>query len=205
MKYKIDESHGLSHSMNVLTYANQIYECEEPKNPRLKLEERTIYVSAILHDMCDKKYMKEDEGIKQIEDFLQEEMTQDEIETTKQIISTMSYSKVMEYGFAKFPRMKTSEKQMAYHIVRESDLLTAYDFDRSMIYHLHCSKTNPNPNIEGAFINANDIFLNRVFKHEDNGLLLTEFSIKEAQNLKTQSLKRIDLWKKLIKNPRLSL
>ena len=91
-KYNIDESHGLSHSMNILTYTNKIYESELPRFPELKTQERTIYITALLHDMCDKKYMKEEEGLKNIEHFLQVKITQDEIETSKQIISTMSYS-----------------------------------------------------------------------------------------------------------------
>lgn len=196
-KYNIDESHGLSHSMNILIYANKIYESELPRFPELKTQERTIYITALLHDMCDKKYMKEEEGIKSIEIFLQEKINIEEIETSKQIISTMSYSKVMEFGFPKFPHMKTPEKQLAYHIVREADLLTAYDFDRSMIYDMYCSKAT----IEDAFINANDIFLKRVFKHEENGLLLTDFSRNEASILKTHANYRISSWKKLLKNP----
>jgi len=52
-KYQIDESHGLSHSMNVLHYANKIYESEIENYPILKNQEKLIYVSAILHDMCE--------------------------------------------------------------------------------------------------------------------------------------------------------
>ena len=35
-KYKIDESHGLSHAFQVLTQANSIYESEVIKIPELK-------------------------------------------------------------------------------------------------------------------------------------------------------------------------
>ena len=56
-KYGIDESHGVSHSMNILHYAHKIYNSELPYFPNLKEEERTIYVSALIHDMCDKKYI----------------------------------------------------------------------------------------------------------------------------------------------------
>jgi len=35
-KYAIDESHGLSHSMNTLYYANQIFESEIEKKARIE-------------------------------------------------------------------------------------------------------------------------------------------------------------------------
>jgi HD superfamily phosphodiesterase len=193
-KYGIDESHGVSHSMNILHYAHKIYNSELPKLPNLKNYERTIYVSAIAHDMCDKKYMQEEEGIKRIEDFLQEQITKEEIDTTKLIISTMSYSKVKKNGF---PNIEDPLKKSAYHIVRESDLLTAYDFDRSILYHMHQSKAD----INQAYKNAYELFENRIFRHEDDGLLLTDFSKNEALILKTNAMHRIQTWKTLLKNP----
>jgi len=206
-KYRIDESHGLSHSMNILHYADNIYHSELIKHPSLKKQERVIYVSAIIHDMCDKKYMNEEEGIKNIEDFLKESITADEIETTKKIISTMSYSKVMKQGF---PRLETAEKQLAYHVVREADLLTAYDFDRCMIYHMYTQQhqqkpeTNTNISIETTFENAVKIFDSRVFRHNDNGLLITEYSIRESRQLETVAHQRIQSWRNILKRSSMS-
>ena len=62
-KYGIDESHDVSHSMNVLHYAHNIYESQVCICPLLKTYQRVIYIAALLHDMCDKKYMDETEGI----------------------------------------------------------------------------------------------------------------------------------------------
>jgi len=195
-KYQIDESHGLSHGMNVLHYAMQIYTSELPRIPNLKTQERPIFISALIHDMCDKKYMNEEEGIKRIEDFLCENITPEEIETTKLIISTMSYSKVKKNGF---PIIDDPQKQAAYHIVREADLLTAYDFDRSMIYHLHQSKSD----IHKAYENAKEVFDNRIFKHEEDGLFITDFSKREALSLKTMAQNRINAWNRiLLREPR---
>lgn len=195
-KYGIDESHGISHSMNILHYAHKIYNSELPQFPKLREQERTIYVSALIHDMCDKKYMKEEDGIKQIEDFLHEKITKEEIDATKLIISTMSYSKVKKNSF---PTIADPSKELAYHIVREADLLTAYDFDRSMIYHMHQS----NADVNQAYQNAHDLFENRIFRHEDDGLFITNFSKKEALTLKTTALDRIETWKTLLNNPTL--
>jgi hypothetical protein len=180
--------------MNVLNFAHNIYNNEKNKYPEIENHERIIYISAILHDMCDKKYVDETSGVKEIEDFLNEKITQPEIDITKKIITTMSYSTVKKNGF---PNLK--EYQIAYHIVREADLLSAYDFDRCMIYNIK----KQNGNIEDAFINANYLFENRVFKHDDDGLFITDYSKKESLILKNVALTRINNWKNILKNPTL--
>jgi HD superfamily phosphodiesterase len=188
-KYSIDESHGLSHSMNVLYYANQIYDSEVFQKPYIRDQKRIILVAAVLHDMCDKKYMNEKEGIKEIEYFLEDKLKPVEIEVVSDIMSTMSYSKVKKNGF---PDLK--EYQTAYHIVRESDLLTAYDFDRSMIYHM----STVGVSLEDAYVNAKEIFLSRVLKHNEDNLFFTEYARKESISLHTQSLYRMLYWKNII-------
>jgi hypothetical protein len=193
-KYQIDESHGLSHSMNVLHYANKIYESEIENYPILKNQEKLIYVSAILHDMCDKKYLDEAAGLREIESFLQEEdaLSPTDINMSKQIMSTMSYSKVKQLGF---PIMGGYQK--AYHIVREADLLTAYDFDRCIIY-----KINKNGgDLEDAFKNANELFENRVLKHNDDELFLFDYSKRESLVLHEVALQRISGWKRIMIRP----
>jgi hypothetical protein len=193
-KYGIDESHGLSHSMNVLQYSNKIYENEIESYPILKNQEKLIYVSAVLHDMCDKKYVDESSGLKEIEEFLQSEnaLTPTEINMSKQIMATMSYSKVKQYGY---PIMGGYQK--AYHIVREADLLTAYDFDRCMIYQMNKNGGN----LEDAFKNANELFENRILRHNDDGLFLFDYSKKESLVLHQLALQRINSWKKILIRP----
>jgi HD superfamily phosphodiesterase len=190
-KYDIDESHGLSHSMNVLHYATMMYDEEVKQYPILKEQDRIIFGSAILHDTCDKKYMDEKDGIRHIKNFLNKEtdFSPNEISTTCEIISTMSYSKVKKNGF---PNLGGYQK--AYNIVRESDLLTAYDFDRSIIYNMSKNKCT----LIDAFENANDIFENRVFKHEEDGLLLLDYSKAESLRLQSQSLRRIEYWRNIL-------
>jgi hypothetical protein len=190
-KNGIDESHGVSHSMNVLIYANKIYEDTVVNYPILKKDEKLIYVSAILHDMCDKKYMNEKDGIREIEDFLQDNqaLNPTEINISKQIMATMSYSKVKVDGF---PVLGGYQK--AYHVVREADLLTAYDFDRCMIY-----KMNKNGgNVNDAFKDAEELFNNRVLKHNEHGLFLFDYSKKESIVLHNVALQRISVWRNLV-------
>ena len=192
-KYSIDESHGLSHSMNVLKYAHNIYSVEVVKNPLLEKYTKIIYISAILHDMCDKKYMNETEGIQNIQTFLLEQAVENEdIQFIKQIILTMSYSTVKKYGFLSFENNK--EREMVYHIVREADLLTAYDFDRCMIYHMNRKKCC----IHEAYRTAIDLFQNRMFRHTDDGLFITDYSKYKSQILHKYALNVINKWKNII-------
>jgi hypothetical protein len=193
-KYGIDESHGLSHSMNVLHFANKIYENELPNYPILKKQEKLIYVSAILHDMCDKKYLDEKTGLQEIEAFLQSDnaLTPVEINISKQIMSTMSYSKVKQQGF---PIMGGYQK--AYHVVREADLLSAYDFDRCMIYQLNKNGGNLVESYEDAY----KLFKNRVLKHNEDNLFTFDYSKKESIMLHNIAVDRMSSWKNILTRP----
>lgn len=190
-KYNMDESHGIMHSMNVLNYAHNIYESELPKNPFLVDQQTIIYVSAALHDMCDRKYIDEDLGIKQIQDFLEDRMDQKEIEITKKIITTMSYSKVKKHGFPEL-----GEYQPAYHIVREADLLSAYDFDRCITYKMK----QYNENFESSFHDAKKLFEERMFQHNNDGLFISDYSKHESFILEQIAHHRISNWNKIIYN-----
>ena len=192
-KYKIDESHGLSHAFQVLTQANSIYESEVIKIPELKEHEKVIYIAAIVHDMCDDKYMSTATGLDTIELFLSTiddfKLTQSEIKAIRNIINTMSYSKVKKKGFPEL-----GEYQHAYHIVREADLLCAYDFDRCMLYHMHSQNTG----IENAFNDSCKLFDIRVFKHNDDGLFTTDYSKTQSTIMEPQSRERMEHWRKVL-------
>jgi hypothetical protein len=187
----MDETHGIMHSMNVLNYAHNIYESELPKNPLLIDQQKIIYVSAALHDMCDRKYIDEDMGIRYIQKFLENRMDDNEIDITKKIITTMSYSKVKKNGFPEL-----GEYQPAYHIVREADLLSAYDFDRCITYKMKQS----NENFENSFYDAKKLFEERMFQHNNDGLFITDYSKRESFILEQIAHHRIHNWNKIIYN-----
>ena len=191
-KYGIDESHSLGHSMRVFQFANKIA-AEEPlyKNcPDLFEEQQPIiHAAAILHDTCDKKYRNEKEGLAELREFLRPMMIDPHISITIDIINTMSYSKVTKYGMPDF-----GEYQTVFNIVREADLLDAYDFDRSMIYHMNRSKRP----IEDAYANAHDLFEKRVLRHMDDGLLLTQYAIRSHPELSRHAILRINEWKRTL-------
>ena len=199
-KYNIDESHGVSHAMNIFMYSNQIYEHEVVQHPFLKQQECVIYASAILHDMCDKKYMDQDQGVAEIEEFLKNCCNSDSIEhaildaesisAIKCIITTMSYSHVKVHGFPSLGKY-----QHAYHIVREADLFCAYDFDRCMIYHMNKVGVG---DIQNAFNDSVRLFETRVFLHHDHNLLVTDYSKCAYIPMHENSIARINHWRKML-------
>jgi HD superfamily phosphodiesterase len=189
-KLKIDESHGLLHSMSVLNYAHEIYKSELKNSPELENSKEIIYISAALHDVCDKKYISELEGIKEVETFLNKEIPVENSKIITEIISTMSYSTVKKNGFPNLGKY-----QMAYHIVREADLLASLDFDRCMTY----SMLKLNGTVYDAFYESEKLFNNRMFKHSNDNLYVTEYSKRIDIKLKHKCTLRIKNWKNILK------
>ena len=174
--FNIDESHGLGHSMNVFYYASELFKQEQTND---EVIENIIIIASILHDMCDKKYMNETKGLLRIQKFLStfpNYVNEEEITIILQIISTMSYSKVKENGF---PTHFDKDYLLAYHIVREADLLAAYQFDRCVIYQMITKKNS----YLQALADAKELFEKRVTKHLDHQLFVTATGKKMAEEL----------------------
>lgn len=188
--FNIDESHALKHSMDVFYLSNKIYQSELDKNPWLNKHKNIIDISAILHDMCDKKYMDESIGINRISEYMKGKISDNELEISLQIISTMSYSTVKKNGF---PIL--NEYQLAYNIVREADLLASYDFDRCIMYKM----LKNNESYEKSFIDARELFINRVYKYNDDNLFVTDYSKKISNKMHLNAIKRINNLTKILK------
>lgn len=188
-KHRIDPSHSEGHSMDVLHFADSIYRSQMDLFPSLNEQTNVIYSAAVLHDMCDKKYMTQDEGIQEIEHFLQDKLSSKEVYYTKRIIETMSYSTVKKYGYPDL-----GEYQMAYHVVREADLLSAYDFNRCMIYHM-----NRGNELSDAYYDALQLFKNRVFNYNTDKLLISKYAQQKSVPLTMNALKQISSWQKILK------
>ena len=80
------------------------------------------------------------------------------------------------------------------NIVRESDLLSAYDFDRSMIYHMY----NNDATVEQAFGNAKELFRTRVLRHDSDGLFTTSYAKRHYPYLQSKALSRMNAWERLL-------
>jgi len=186
--YNIDESHSLKHSMDVFNNANKIYDYEVKNNLYLEKQKDIIQVSAIIHDMCDKKYMDDKTGLQNIKNHMSEYMPPNDLDVVSNIISTMSYSKVKKNGY---PNL--GEYQLAYHIVREADLLSAYDVDRSTIYQMQ----HDNYNYVDSLQKVIELFEIRVLKYIDDNLFITDYSKEKSFFLHQQSEKDIEYFKKL--------
>jgi hypothetical protein len=189
LRHNIDESHAVKHSMDVFFYANKILhkenlnQCVRSKN--------IVNVCASLHDMCDSKYVNEDKGWVQLEELLQPNMNPKDLHVSKNIIMTMSYSKVIKNGF---PTSFSKEDLLLYHIIREADLLTSYDFERCIIYAMY----KKNIGYKEAFIQAEELFNNRMFMYLKNNLFVTNYSKKEASRLHQKATQKIIDLKKYI-------
>jgi hypothetical protein len=175
--YKIDESHALKHSMEVYGFAKKIYESELEKNPYLEKQREIIYMASIGHDMCDKKYMDEKEGIIKYKNYLSPHMEPLDLEIMGKIIGTMSYSKVKVNGYPKL-----DDYQLAYHIVREADLLASYDIDRCIMYRMYNNSDN-NITYSDALLEAVDLFDKRVFNLRKDNLFITNYAKIESLKL----------------------
>jgi len=182
-EYCIDESHALKHSMEVFNFANNIYESEVKKNPYLLEQREIISLSAIVHDMCDKKYMNETAGIINIKNYMKDYLPEPELEVVTSIISRMSYSKVKTEGYPDLGKY-----QQAYHIVREADLLAAYDFDRSVIYNIMRNKCNY---IESLH-ESKELFEKRILNYRKDKLFITSYSKNKSVLLHKRALDDIE-------------
>jgi hypothetical protein len=131
-KYNIDESHDLIHAQRTVDRSREI----TLDTVLSDIERIIIEYACLLHDMCDKKYMDEQEGINSIRNFLNNtvHLPSDMIDDILFIVSTMSYSKIKMYGFPDFNGRDDLER--CFHIVRNSDLLEGYDLERCIKYRM---------------------------------------------------------------------
>jgi len=182
-EFNIDESHAVKHSMDVYHFSNEIFRSEVVKNPYLDNHKKIIDICSILHDMCDKKYMDEKNGLDRISHYIKDITTEKERDICLNIISTMSYSTIKKNGFPKL-----DEYQLAYNIVRESDLLASYDFDRCIIYQM----LKNDKKYDESFDDAKNVFEKRVFKYREDKLFTTDYALLQSRVLHFDAIKRIN-------------
>ena len=182
--YNIDESHAMRHSLDVFHNAVAIYNSEIYESPFLKYQQKEIFCSAILHDMCDKKYVDSSVVLKQINSYMSDYLNALEINTMNKIISTMSYSYVKANGFPDLYNFN-----LAYHIVREADLLAAYDIERCVIY----QTTQKGYTYYDSLDKVAGLFHTRTFQYINDDLFKTTYSKQKAAQLHENALERIQV------------
>jgi archaellum component FlaF (FlaF/FlaG flagellin family) len=77
---------------------------------------------------------------------------------------------------------------LAYHIVREADLLTAYDIDRCIIYSMMVKNLPYIESVERAV----ELIHKRVLQYKNNDLFITKYSIEESTILHDKCLREIE-------------
>ena len=138
--------------------------------------------------MCDGKYMDVKEGILRYKQFLSDKMSAADIEIVEKIITTMSYSKVKVNGFPEL-----GEYQLIYHIVREADLLAAYDVDRCLIYQMMHEKFDYSESLNLVY----ELFEKRVLKYRDDKLFITNYAKSKSYDLHMKAIEDIKEMKKI--------
>lgn len=185
--YNIDDSHDLRHSLEVLGWSDQLIKGHTLPPKSLQI----IHLSCLLHDMCDKKYMNEKEGLERIKNFLKDELeVQDDIlEAVVFIISTMSYSKVLKQGYPQF-NTNTTDLEYCYHVVRNSDLLSSYDPERCINYQIRCGGSR-----KEGIKKMLELFDNRVLKLLENNYINLEEAKPAALELHNKALTEVEKYK----------
>jgi hypothetical protein len=140
--------------------------------------------------MCDKKYMDEDYGVANMNKYMKDYISPEELGIVSNIIKTMSYSKVKINGY---PNL--GEYQLAYHIVRESDLLAAYDLDRCIIYRMMHHKFN----YTDALVESKNLFENRILNYRKDNLFVTSYSKNKSALLHKNAVKDVEKLDSLLK------
>jgi hypothetical protein len=182
MLYHIDESHAMKHSMDVLNYTMESYQFHVLRNPQLLIQQRVLYTVAVVHDMCDKKYVDESVGLQSIHTYLYSYFTPEEFNMLSRIITTMSYSTVRTHGYPEL-----YDWQLGYHIVREADLLASYDMDRCVLYGIYCEQL---PYTE-AVLRAKTLYQNRVMRYLQDGVFVTNYGVAKAHELHGTSMLKL--------------
>ena len=181
--YTIDESHALKHSMQVFNYAtelfkNTIYISESIPLESMIEQQEIVYIAALLHDMCDHKYVGENESVALLEMrqymSVNANVSEKTMNVVCEIISSMSYSKVVKHGY---PNLGVYN--MAYHVVREADLLAGYDPDRCIIYSMMVEKMCYVESVKRCI----DLFNKRVFNYIPNMLFVSTTGLTMAHDL----------------------
>ncbi len=95
----------------------------------------------------------------------------------------MSYSKVKLNGYPDL-----GEFQHAFHIVREADLLAAYDMDRCVIYAMEVEKYN----YVEALERAKQLYAGRVMKYREDNLFITSYSKRKSLKLHCANMRKLE-------------
>ncbi len=175
--YSIDNSHGIEHSFGTMNMAGIIvdhYLAIETTIIESLTQSRAsfiIKVTAFIHDMIDDKYVKDSDMFNanlSLDTLLtQLEFNLYEISIVHCIIDNMSYSKrqkIRKTG----KDIDIGKYQLALAIIRDADLINAYNADRAWQF-----SVNNTPNDKNIYKTVYELMSNRVLTYHDNEITTT--------------------------------
>ena len=134
--------------------------------------------------------MDEESGVENMNKFMKDYISSEELIVVSDIIKTMSYSKVKINGYPDF-----KEHQPAYHIVREADLLAGYDLNRCIIYKMMRDKFS----YTDAMLESKNLFETRVLNYRKAKLFITTYSKNKSLLLHKNALNDMEHLVSLLK------
>lgn len=139
LEFNMDESHGMTHFVNTVLYLRMILEdfANETIIEGMKKNEEIDLLTdaAFAHDLIDRKYMNEAEGLQRLKTvFMNNGYTPTKFAIIQHIITTMSYSKRIKRRRDGLPMIEPGPYALAVAIVVDADQLDGYDPERCRIY-----------------------------------------------------------------------
>lgn len=130
-QYRIDYSHDLHHSHMVHELGSLIADRDYYFS---KKQREMLYLSCMLHDMCNPDYTPRTQSILEISNFLQKKCGVSAVvhDAVTSIITTMSYHDYEDQLPPWF--LKEKDVRDVYRVANEANLLTCYNLKRLIHY-----------------------------------------------------------------------
>lgn len=161
-KYKIDESHDVTHAKDCVEFAEQLIEENTSDQERMI----TLYAAA-LHDTVDKKYVPVRDACAQLRIFLYAiGLSDEDASVIINIITTMSYSYLKARKEEGLGYPNHGQWDRAYHIVRHADLLCSYRVNRCYQYQKRITPDMPK---KDCWRKVETIFESRMMRYVSDG------------------------------------
>lgn len=217
--FGVDDSHNHVHSKEVMFWAGAILE-NLSKNMNITLSQRLcIGHCALLHDVLDKKYL-DNTSYPMVYDRVYNHLSKHffsggTARHMMEIMTGLSYSKTVSpdpqgggHATVRFPSWIQDKPEWftIYHIVREADLLSAYNIARMVEYRLSkfpaMSESDMRQDIRDMFYSRMDRMIEMgLFVHPSSAELAS--TLQQVARYKLAMLDFIDL--KKISNDRLDI
>jgi len=184
-KYCIDESHNVTHSLDCVQFANVLIDAQ---TETVSNDEKTVILfAAAVHDTVDKKYTQSSLAVKEVIDLFESiDVAKDLINAIVNIITTMSYSYLIDRQKNGLSFPDHGKWQNAYHIVRHADLLCSFRVKRCLQYQKHLT---PDIADQDAMEKVRHLFQVRVFAYRVNGWLTLDKAVELSIELEEEAKK----------------